>query len=72
MEFYLESEMRELLSAFESAYTDAWETAQDIEAFIEDSYAGNTEQFLADVAHTCDYFSMAPVLRDFFDHHLNN
>lgn len=67
MELYLEVEARELLNAFESAYSMAWETAQEIEAFIEDSYAGNTEQFLSDVAHTCDYFSLAPILRQFFD-----
>ena len=67
MEFYLESEMRELLSAFDSAYTIAWETAQDIEEFVKVSYDGDTEQFLSDVAHSCDYFSLAPILRQFFD-----
>ena len=67
MEFYLEAEMRELLQAFDSAYTIAWETAQDIEEFIKESYDGDTEQFLSDVAHSCDYFSLAPILRQFFD-----
>ena len=67
MEFYLESEMRELLSAFDSAYIIAWETAQDIEEFVKASYDGDTEQFLSDVAHSCDYFSLAPILRQFFD-----
>ena len=43
MEFYLESEMRELLSAFDSAYIITWETAQDIEEFIKESYDGDTE-----------------------------
>lgn len=67
MELYLEVEARELLNAFESAYSTAWETAQDIEAFIEESYNGDTEQFLSDVARSCDYFSLAPILRQFFD-----
>lgn len=70
MELYLEAEARELLTAFESAYSMAWETAQEIESFVEDSYDGNMEQFLSDVAHTCDYFSMAPILRQFFDEHM--
>ena len=67
MEFYLEAEMRELLSAFDSACIIAWETAQDIEEFVKVSYDGDTEQFLSDVAHSCDYFSLAPILRQFFD-----
>lgn len=65
MEFYLEVEARELLSEFESAYSMAWETCEEIESFIQQSYDGNTEQFLFEVAHNCDYFSMAPVLKDF-------
>lgn len=65
MEFYMEAEARELLSTFESAYSMAWETSEDIEQYIEDNYDGNTEQFLFEVAHTCDYFSMATVLKDF-------
>lgn len=69
MNFYLEVEARELLSAFDSAYTIAWESAEDICAFIKDSYDGNTEQFLTDVAKSCDYFSLAPVLKAFFDQH---
>ena len=31
MEFYMEAEARELLSTFESAYSMAWETSEDIE-----------------------------------------
>ena len=65
MEFYLEVEARELLSSFESAYSMAWETFEEIESFIQQSYNGDTEQFLFEVAHNCDYFSMAPVLRQF-------
>lgn len=69
MDFSLEVEARELLSAFDSAYTLAWESAEDIWAFIKESYDGDTERFLSDVAHSCDYFSLAPVLRAFFDQH---
>ena len=65
MEFYLEAEARELLSTFECAYSMAWETCEDIEAYVEQHYDGDTEQFLFEVAHSCDYFSMAPVLREF-------
>ena len=43
MEFYLEAEARELLNMFESAYSMAWETAQEIEAFVRDSYDGDME-----------------------------
>ena len=35
MEFYLEAEARELLSTFECAYSIAWETCEDIEAYVE-------------------------------------
>ena len=72
MDFYLEAEARELLSTFESAYSMAWDTAQDVEAFVKDNYDGDMEQFLSDVAHTCDYFSMAPILRQFFDEYMKN
>ena len=67
MEFYLEAEARELLSTFESAYSMAWDTCEDIEAYIEQHYDGDIEQFLFEVAHSCDYFSMASVLREFID-----
>ena len=65
MDFYLEAEASELLNTFESAYSIAWETCEQIEIYINQYYDGNTEQFLLEVAHSCDYFSMAPVLRQF-------
>lgn len=43
MELYLEVEVRELLNAFESAYSMAWDTAQDVEAFVKDNYDGDME-----------------------------
>ena len=67
MEFYLEAEAHELMSTFESAYSMAWDTCEEIEAYIEQHYDGDIEQFLFEVAHSCDYFSMASVLREFID-----
>ena len=72
MDLYLEAEMQELLSTFDEAYTWTWNTAQDIELFIENSYDGDVEQFLSDVAHNCDYFSLAPILKQFFDENTKN
>ena len=72
MEFYLEVEARELLSTFESAYSMAWETCEDIEAYVEQHYDGNVKQFLFEVAHSCDYFSIAPILREFITKQQNS
>ena len=72
MDFTLEAEARELLNAFDSAYTIAWENAQDIEVYIKKSCGGNAEKFLSDVARTCDYFSIAPILRQFINQHTEN
>ena len=72
MDLTLDAEVRELLNAFDSAYTIAWESAQDIEAYIKKSCGGNAEKFLSDVAHTCDYFSIAPILRQFINQHTEN
>lgn len=72
MDFTLDAEARELLNAFDSAYTIAWESAQDIEAYIKERCGGNAEIFLSDVAHTCDYFSIAPILRQFINQHTEN
>lgn len=69
MDFYLEAEARELLNAFDSAYTITWESAQDIEAYIKKSCSGNAEKFLSDVARTCDYFSIAATLKQFINQH---
>ena len=66
-EFYMQVEARELLEDFESAYQDAWFVAQDILKYIDDEYNGDREQFLYDVAHSCDYFSTAEVLKAVFD-----
>ena len=49
MDLTLDAEARELLNAFDSAYTIAWENAQDIEAYIKMSCGGNAEKFLSDV-----------------------
>lgn len=67
MEFYMEAEMRELIGDFEESYSMAWNTCKEIQEHIKNHYEGNTEQFLSDVAHNCDYFSMSPILRDFID-----
>ena len=67
MDFNLEAEARELLNAFDSAYTIAWESAQDIESFIKARCGGNAESFLSDAARTCDYFSIAQILRQFIN-----
>lgn len=67
MEFYMEAEMRELIGDFEESYSMAWNTCKEIQVHIKNHYEGNTEQFLSDVAHNCDYFSMSPILRDFID-----
>ena len=72
MDFTLDAEVQELLNTFDSAYTIAWENAQDIAEFISKSYGGNAEKFLSDVARTCDYFSIAPILRQFIDQHTEN
>ena len=32
-----------------------------------DTVPGNTEQFLFDVAHSCDYFSLSPILKEFLN-----
>ena len=72
MEFYMQAEACELLSTFECAYSMAWETFEEIEQYIEENYDGDIEQFLYEVAHNCDYFSMAPVLRDFITSKLKN
>ena len=66
-DFCLEAEAHELLSEFDSAYNVAWETAQDIQKYIDDRYDGNTEQFLFDVAQSCDYFSLSPILKEFLN-----
>lgn len=67
MEFYMQAEMQELVAHFEDAYFMAWDTCEEIQEYIRDHYEGNTEQFLSDVAHNCDYFSMSPILREFID-----
>ena len=72
MDFYLKVEACELLSTFESAYSMTWDTFEQIESFVQQSYDGDMEQFIFDVAHNCDYFSMAPVLRDFITSKLKN
>ena len=63
----MEAEMRELIGDFEESYSMAWNTCKEIQEHIKNHYEGNTEQFLSDVAHNCDYFSMSPILRDFID-----
>lgn len=65
MEFYLEVEARELLCDFESAYSTAWETCEQIEQYIDRYYGGDVATFIYEVAHNCDYFSIAPILQDF-------
>ena len=72
MEFYLEAEARELLSDFESAYSMAWETCEEIEQHIDRYYGGDVETFIFEVAHNCDYFSIAPVLQEFIEHKRNS
>lgn len=67
MDSILDAEARELLNAFDSAYTIAWENAQDIESYIKERCGGNAEKFLSDVARTCDYFSIAQILRQFIN-----
>ena len=72
MEFYLEAEARELLSDFERAYSIAWDTVEEIEQYVERYYNGDFETFLFEVAHNCDYFSIAPILQEFITHKRNS
>ena len=67
IEFYMQAEGRELLEDFESAFSIVWDSAQDILKYIEVEYNGNKEQFLFEIAHSCDYCSTAEALRSVFE-----
>ena len=66
-DFYMQAEARELLEDFESAYSEAWITAQDVLKYINDYYGGDRNRFLQDVAQSCDYCSAAEALRSIFE-----
>lgn len=68
MDFYLEAEAKDLLCDFESAFSKAWDTAPEIEQYIKQHYDGDTERFIFEVSHSCDYFSLSKPLRLFLDH----
>lgn len=63
----LTARTRVLLEDFESAFSYAWDAAQDILIHIDSYYDGNKEMFLDDVAHSCDYFTTAKALKAIFD-----
>lgn len=65
MEYQFEGEICSLIEEFECAYLMALETVEQIEAYVEKHYGGDAETFLYCLAHSCDYFSMSPVLRNF-------
>ena len=62
---------KELLCDFESSFSTAWGTVEEIEDYINQYYGGDTEQFLFEVAHSCDYFSLSKPLREFIDQNKN-
>ena len=65
MEVYFEKKAAELLAAFECAFSNQWEVAQEIKAYVNQHYAGDIERFIYDVSHSCDYFSIVPALKSF-------
>ena len=65
MEYQFESQMCSLIEEFECAYLMALETVEQIEIYVDKYYDGDTETFLYCLAHSCDYFSLSPAIRDF-------
>lgn len=65
MEYQFEGEICSLVEEFECAYLMALETVEQIESYVDKYYGGDTETFLFCLSHSCDYFSLSPVIRDF-------
>ena len=65
MEHQFEGEICSLIEEFECAYLMALETVEQIESYVDKDYGGDTETFLFCLAHSCDYFSLSPIIRDF-------
>lgn len=65
MEYQFEGEICSLIEEFECAYLMALETVEQIESYVDKYYDGDTETFLFCLSHSCDYFSMSPILKDF-------
>ena len=65
MEFNFQGEICSLIEELECAYLMALETVEQIESYVDKYYGGDTEMFLFCLAHSCDYFSMSPIIKDF-------
>lgn len=66
-ETYLPIKARALLKEFESAFSNTWDTAQDILFYIEDAYDGDRNEFLSNALHNVDYCTVAKALQAIFD-----
>ena len=65
-ETYLPTKAKALLDEFESAFTNAWDAAQDILFYIEDAYDGDRSEFMENALNNCDYHTVAQALQAIF------
>ena len=66
-ETYLPIKARALLKEFESAFSNAWDIAQEILYYIEDAYDGDKNEFISNALHNVDYCTVAKALKAIFD-----
>ena len=65
MDLEFPNEVCSLIEELECAYLMALETVEQIESYVDKYYGGDAEMFLFCLAHSCDYFSLSPIIRDF-------
>lgn len=60
-----------LLTDFESAYSALWEEYCAIKEYADKNYEDGIRQFIDDVRHSCDYFSLSKPMIAFCDEFKN-